>query len=142
MKAPQGYDKAKPSQVCKLNRSLYELKQASWGWNDEFSTNLQAYAFQQSAHNRCLLIKTNNGRFLALVVYVDDVLITGSDYEDIIVLKCHLDVAFNKDLGFVTYFLGVEISHSSEGTYLSQLIYITSRHYFSFRCRAIIFQTC
>lgn len=45
MRPPLGYSKAKLGQVCKLNRPLYRLKQASKGWNHEFSSKLLAYGF-------------------------------------------------------------------------------------------------
>lgn len=62
---------------------------------------------------------------MALVVYVDDVIIIGSSLSAIQALKSHLNVAFTiKDLGFIHYFLRVEISRSIIGTYLSQRKYI------------------
>ncbi|KAK6120356.1 hypothetical protein DH2020_045902 [Rehmannia glutinosa] len=122
---PDGYTKAKPGQVCLLQRSLYGLKQASREWNSEFCTTFLAYGFTQSSHDHCLFIKVTNDHFLALLVYVDDVLVTGSHTEDIQHLKSHLDDLFTiKDLGFSKYFLGVELARSSQGTYLHQRKYI------------------
>lgn len=121
----QGYHKSKPSQVCKLNHSLYGLKQASREWNQDFSKALIVYGFKQSEHDHCLFIMSSHDNFLALVVYVNDVLITSNSQANIDALKQHLDVAFTiKDLGSVHYFLGVEVSRSSIGTYLSQRKYI------------------
>lgn len=89
--------------------------------NNEFTANLLYYGFKQSEYDHCLFIKAVGGRFLALVVYVDDVFITGSKLEDIVAFKSHLDAAFTiKDMGLVTYFLGVELSRSEHGTYMSQ----------------------
>ncbi|KAK6153758.1 hypothetical protein DH2020_013397 [Rehmannia glutinosa] len=75
----------------------------------------------------CLLKRSLYGlkQFLALLVYVDDVLLTGSKDEDIQALKQFLDGLFTiKDLGFAKYFLGVEIARCSQGTYLHQRKYI------------------
>lgn len=78
IRPPPGYTKFKEGQVCKLVRSLYGLKQASCEWNAEFTSTLIDYGFQQSPHDHCLFIKANSTHFLALLVYVDDVLITES----------------------------------------------------------------
>lgn len=111
--------------MCKLQRSLYGLTQASREWNQEFTTYLLEYGFTQSGHDHYLFVKVTGSRFLGLVVYVDDVLITASDDYDISDLKTHLHSLFTiKDLGAIHYFLGVEISLSTAGTYLSQLKYI------------------
>lgn len=75
--------------------------------------------------NHYLFNKTDNGKFFALIVYVDDVLIIGNDYNDIVAWKFHLNTTFTiKNLGFVAYFLGVKITNSSAGTHLSQHKYI------------------
>lgn len=87
MQPPPGYTKAAPRQVWKLVHSLCGLKQASREWNYEFTTQLQAYGFIQSAHDHCLFTKATGNNFLALAVYVDDILITGSCLSDITALK-------------------------------------------------------
>lgn len=60
-----------------------------------------------------------------MVIYVDDVLVTGSYEQDIIDLKQYLDAIFTiKDLGYAKYFLGLEIAKNEQGTYLNQCKYI------------------
>lgn len=71
----EGYDKALSGQVCKLKKSLYGLKQASRQWNLEFCTKVQQFGFKQSTHDHCLFVKSTKASFIALIVYVDDVLI-------------------------------------------------------------------
>ena len=67
---------------------------------------------------------SNIQRFL-LVVYVDDIVITGSDYAGISSLKSFLHSTFQtKDLGQLKYFLGVEVNRSKKGFFLSQRKYI------------------
>ncbi|CAA0839906.1 cysteine-rich RLK (RECEPTOR-like protein kinase) 8 [Striga hermonthica] len=120
-----GYDKAKKGEVCLLKRSLYGLKQASRQWNIEFSDKLIAYGFKQSPHDHCLFFKHSSHGLLALLIYVDDVLITGKSLEDIENLKSYLHDLFTiKDLGQAKYFLGLEIHRTGAGTYLSQRKYI------------------
>ena len=70
MAPPEGYTKAKPGQVCKLQRSLYGLKQASRQWNLEF---------KQSKSDYSLFTRLQEGLFTFVLVYVDDLLITGND---------------------------------------------------------------
>ena len=66
----------------------------------------------------------SSGKCIYLVVYVDDIVITGSDQDDIQKLKQHLFTHFQtKDLGKLKYFLGIEIAQSSSGVVLSQRKY-------------------
>lgn len=84
MLPPSGYSKASPGQVCKLHCSLYWLKQASQQWNNEFSSKLHLFGLTQSAHDNYLFFKKSAHSFLTLFVYVDDVLITDTDTDDIL----------------------------------------------------------
>ncbi|GKB72637.1 retrovirus-related pol polyprotein from transposon TNT 1-94, partial [Tanacetum coccineum] len=122
---PEGYNKAKPGQVCKLLRSLYGLKQASRQWNQELSKFICSLGFVQSKHDHSLFVKNKDSVFTAVLVYVDDILITGNCAEDIQATKVALDQKFTiKDLGLAQYFLGIEICRSTHGTHLSQRKYI------------------
>ncbi|KAL0308794.1 UNVERIFIED_CONTAM: Retrovirus-related Pol polyprotein from transposon RE2 [Sesamum radiatum] len=120
---PEGYDKAHGGLVCRLKRSLYGLKQASWQWNIELTSKLESYGFTQSPHDHCLFTLRKDSLFLALIVYVDDVLLTGNSLDDLNAVKSYLDDLFTiKDLGNAKYFLGLELARSTQGTYLSQFI--------------------
>ncbi|CAM8911264.1 unnamed protein product [Rhodiola kirilowii] len=80
MSFPPGFFKQEKQMgmVCKLNKSLYGLKQAPRLWFNRFSDALLAYGFQQSSHDHSLFSYDHNGHFLILLVYVDDVVITGT----------------------------------------------------------------
>ncbi|KAL0458301.1 UNVERIFIED_CONTAM: Retrovirus-related Pol polyprotein from transposon RE2, partial [Sesamum latifolium] len=69
MTPSEGYD-APSEMVCKLKCFPYGLKQASRQWNLEFTTQLTAYGFQQSANDHCLFTLSSANGFLALLVYV------------------------------------------------------------------------
>lgn len=74
---PQGLTGFKKGQVCKLQKSLYGLKQAFREWNTKFSKFLISIGFQASIHDPCLFSQGYGATFIALLVYVDDAIITG-----------------------------------------------------------------
>ncbi|KAL0435616.1 UNVERIFIED_CONTAM: Retrovirus-related Pol polyprotein from transposon RE1 [Sesamum radiatum] len=89
MTPPEGYI-VKPGLVCKLERSLYGLKQASRQWNVELTVKLKAFGFIQSAHDHCLFTRQTASGLMVLMVYVDDILVTGSCLAEIQVVKDYL----------------------------------------------------
>lgn len=118
---PPGYTKASPGQVCHLQRSLYGLKQASRQWNSELTQKLISVDFQQSKHDHCLFTKGTGHHFIALLIYVDDILVTSPSLQLITDIKTFLHKSFTiKDLGDAKYFLGLEIARSPQGMYISQ----------------------
>ncbi|KAL0392792.1 UNVERIFIED_CONTAM: Retrovirus-related Pol polyprotein from transposon RE1 [Sesamum radiatum] len=122
----EGYTKAMHGQVCKLKRSLYGLKQASRQWNLELTTKLLEFSFHQSPHDHCLFVKRSDKHFLALLVYVNNILLTGSSISDIDEVKAYLDRLFTiKDLGPAKYFLGLQLARSSHGFLITQTKYLT-----------------
>jgi hypothetical protein len=128
MSLPPGFhSKGEPypsDTVCKLQKSLYGLKQASRQWFSKFSTTLLHHGFTQSKADYSLFTKQKGSCFIALLVYVDDILIASNSAEDVAALKSYLDSQFKlKDLGLVRYFLGLEIARSSKGISISQRKY-------------------
>ena len=108
-----------------MQRSLYGLKQASRQWNLEHTKFLQTHGFSQSKSDYSLFTRVHQGLSIFVLVDVDDLLITGSDSAGIAHLKQTLHHTFTiKDLGLASYFLGIEISRSSQGTLLNQRKYI------------------
>jgi hypothetical protein len=110
--------------VCHLRRSLYDLKQAPWAWFQHFASVVTAADFSISAHDLALFIHVSPSGRTLLLLYVDDMIITGDDPEYIAFVKARLSDQFlMSDLGPLRYFLVIEIS-MSEGFFLSQEKYI------------------
>ncbi|KAL0412091.1 UNVERIFIED_CONTAM: Retrovirus-related Pol polyprotein from transposon RE2 [Sesamum latifolium] len=125
MVPPEGYTKAGHGLVCRLKKSLYGLKQASRQWNIEFTSKLEAFGFKQSSHDHCLFTMHTASSFLALIVYVDDVLLTGDSLANLSAVKQYLDDLFTiKDLGQAKFFLGLELARSAHGTFITQKKYL------------------
>lgn len=101
MNPPEGYEKTRSSQVYKLKRSLYGLKQVGRQWNKEFTAKIKQFSFFQSPYDHCLFVKGFDDSFLALLVYVDDILLTGAQEKLIMQVKKFLQDQFTiKDLGY------------------------------------------
>lgn len=108
----------------RLHKSLYGLKQASRQWLAKFSEAICSAGYVQSKADYSLFIRKQGKSFTVLLIYVDDILITGNDPESISVLKKFLHNKFRlKDLGDLKYFLGIEISASNNGIFISQRKY-------------------
>ncbi|KAL0290184.1 UNVERIFIED_CONTAM: Retrovirus-related Pol polyprotein from transposon RE2 [Sesamum angustifolium] len=101
------------------------VTQASRQWNIEFTSELEKFGFRQSAHDYCLFIKHSGSKFTALLVYIDDVLLTGTSLEALQAVKAYLHRLFTiKDLDFAKYFLGLELARSTHGTCVMQTKYL------------------
>lgn len=127
MALPPGFEDVYGKQnVCKLKRSLYGLKQSPRAWFDRFSKAIKNFNFTQSQADHTLFFKRSQGeKITVLIVYVDDIIITGNDSEGIQSLKDYLGREFEiKDLGLLKYFLGMEIARSKAGIAVTQRKYI------------------
>ncbi|XP_031275380.1 uncharacterized protein LOC116133837 [Pistacia vera] len=125
MDLPPGLRRQGENTICRLQKSLYGLKQASRQWNEKFSKALTGIRFVQSKHDYALFTWNKGKTFIALIIYVDDILITGNDETGIKSLKEHLNRQFRiKDLGEPKYFLGIEIARSPAGISLCQRKYV------------------
>ncbi|XP_031267559.1 uncharacterized protein LOC116125995 [Pistacia vera] len=125
MDIPPGLQRQKENIVCLLQKSLHGLKQASRQWNEKFTKALTSNGFLQSEHDYAFFLKRKGNSFIALIIYIDDILITGNDEVAIKSLKEHLNKHFHiKDLGEPKYFLGIEIARSHIGISLSQRKYV------------------
>ncbi|WZZ08512.1 hypothetical protein YC2023_094433 [Brassica napus] len=113
-----------PNAVCKLNKYIYGQKQASRQRFLKFSSTLVSLGFQTSRSDHTLFIQRTSGRYLAILVYVDDIIIASSNDEDVDSFKKSLADHFKlRDLGPLRYFLGLEIARSSSSILVSQRKY-------------------
>ncbi|CAM8951298.1 unnamed protein product [Rhodiola kirilowii] len=126
MKLPPGFYQKEKSQgqVCKLLKSLYGLKQASRQWFAKFSEALLDFGFHKSMNDYSLFTLERGDDFIILLVYVDDVLLTGTSQSIIDEIKSYIHHKFQiKDLGVLKYFLGMEVARSPTGIFLNQRKY-------------------
>ncbi|XP_073224731.1 uncharacterized protein [Cicer arietinum] len=124
MQLPPGISTTNPTHVCKLLKSLYGLKQSSRQWFAKFSTALCSIGYSESASNHSLFTKSSTNKFTALLIYVDDVIVSGNDIAEIHFIKDFLNKTFKiKDLGYLKYFLGLEVARSKAGLHISQRKY-------------------
>lgn len=122
--ADKGTGTTKPTLVCKLHKALYGLKQAPRLWFSKLSLTLLSSDFKQSKSDYSLFLKQTSTSMLAVLVYVDDLLLCGSNMSVITDLKHMLSTQFHmKDLGPIHYFLGLEVDRSSSGFFISQKKY-------------------
>ncbi|RVW93300.1 Retrovirus-related Pol polyprotein from transposon RE1 [Vitis vinifera] len=107
--------------VCRLKKALYGLKQSPRAWFGKFSKEIQAFGMNKSEKDHSVFYKKSAAGIILLVVYVDDIVITGNDHAGISDLKTFMHSKFHtKDLGELKYFLGIEVSRSKKGMFLSQ----------------------
>lgn len=127
MQLPQGFhheEKKEAPKVCKLIKSLYGLKQASRQWNVKLTNALLAADFTQSHLDYSLMTKKTSKGVVIVLIYVDDLLITGSNAQLIEEAKQVLKDNFKiKDLGPLRYFLDIEFARNSEGIVMHQRKY-------------------
>lgn len=114
-----------PSQVCRLCKSLYGLRQAPRCWFSKFTTTLCKYGFVQSYADYSLFTHISGDDFLCVLIYVDDLLITGHFTSCIAKFKRYLSSCFHmKDHGPLKHFLGIKVARNSTGIYLRKRKYI------------------
>jgi len=126
MQQPPGFvNTALPTHVCRLHKSLYGLKQAPRAWYMQLSDFLMTIGFRASKVDTSLFILNGTHDICYLLVYVDDIIITGNNSELIHRLITLLNLEFKlRNLGYARYFLGIEVSPTSMGLVLSQHKYV------------------
>ncbi|KAM1074315.1 hypothetical protein ACFX2B_019087 [Malus domestica] len=128
MTQPEGFvSKSEKPKVCKLQRSIYGLKQASRSWNIRFDTEIKTFGFAQNEDDNCVYQKVVGEAVVFLVLYVDDILLFGNDTAVLSSVKVWLSKTFHmKDLGDASYVLGIKLyrDRSRKLIGLSQSMYI------------------
>ena len=101
------------NKVCHIRHVLYGLKQVPRAWFAKFSSTIFCLGYMTSHYDSALFLHHTNKCIILLLLYVDDMIITGDDLSEIQELKDFLSQQFEmKDLGHYSYFLGLEITHS------------------------------
>lgn len=124
MQIPPGLSIKDPNLVCRLQRSLYGLKQTSRQWFTRLSSFLISHGFRQSTSDHSLFLRFTDNVTTALLVYVDDIILTSNNIDEIQSITALLDQTFKiKDLGNLKFFLGLEIARTAQGIHLCQRKY-------------------
>ena len=126
MDQPKGY--VQNNGTCKLNKSLYGLKQSGRNWNlllHEFFTSNKLI---QSKYDPCVYTYRNGSDLAYILLWVDDIVIAGSSKSCIDKIKGMCFNRFNmKDLGPISWFLGIEFQQSDGVITMSQSKYLLSK---------------
>ncbi|KAG8477106.1 hypothetical protein CXB51_030102 [Gossypium anomalum] len=112
--------------VCRLQKALYGLRQAPRAWFDKLKRFLISVGFTGSRSDASLFVRLASGTTVYVLVYVDDIIITGDNLATINSFIQQLHAMFSpKDMGDLHYFLGVEVTRSSSGSvHLCQRKYV------------------
>ncbi|GJT95192.1 zinc finger, CCHC-type containing protein [Tanacetum coccineum] len=113
------------SKVCKLKKSLYGLKQAPKQWHQKFDDVVLSNGFSLNQADKCVYSKFDaSSKGVIICLYVDDMLIFGTDQDQVNKTKEFLSSTFDmKDLGEAEVILGIRIKRGNNGTSVSQLEY-------------------
>lgn len=111
--------------MYRLKKALYGLKQSPRAWFKRFRGVMLKIGYRQCHADHTLFVNHQSGKVIALIVYVDDIVVTGDDHYEINHLKGFLGKEFEiKDLGPLKYFLGIEVARSKNGIFLAQRKYV------------------
>ncbi|KAL5817912.1 hypothetical protein ACOSQ3_026290 [Xanthoceras sorbifolium] len=126
MQPPPGYPHS-GKQICRLRRAFYGLRQGPRARFEKFSSVVAHQSFTSSPHVTALFIRRSSAGITLIFRYVDDIIITGDDSTGIRSLQHFFSQHFEmKDLGTLSYFLGLKVTSSSDGYYLSQAKYASN----------------
>jgi len=107
--------------VLRLRKALYGLRQAPRTWNSKLDATLASLGFSKCATKHALYGKSTERGSLIVGVYVDDLIITGSEQRDIDDFKREMKGRFcMSDLGLLTYYLGIEVEQGRDAITLRQ----------------------
>ena len=131
LEQPQGFVKRGQNGetlVCKLNKSIYGLKQAAKNWYEALKNLLISSGFHRSRNDYCLFVRKDaDGIFSYVLVWVDDIIVAGASNEIIDEIKSLLEKNFKMDdRGELHWFLGMRILRSEDGITVDQEKYIAN----------------
>ena len=129
---PDGFiEKGQEHMLCKLQRSIYGLKQTSRSWNTRFDQAIKSYGFYQCPFESCVYKKCDGSVVVFLVLYVDDILLIGNNMGALSSIKVWLSIRFDmKDLGEASDILRIKLLRErkqrmlglSQATYIDQIL--------------------
>ncbi|KAG7548326.1 Integrase catalytic core [Arabidopsis suecica] len=122
MEQPPGFESREhPDHVCKLKKALYGLKQAPRAWYGKVAQFLQFCGYEASNSDPSLFFKKKGGVHVVVLLYVDDMIITGNDDAEIARLQEDMSIRFEmKKLGELNNFLGLEVERVKDGIFVGQ----------------------
>ena len=132
MKQPTGFSSsANEHLVCKLNKSIYGLKQASRQWYLRFHEIISSFGFEENVMDNCIYHKVSGSKICYLVLYVDDILLATNDVGTLYEMKQFILNNFNmKDMGEASYVIDIKIHRErsrgilglSQDTYINKVL--------------------
>jgi len=139
MEQPEGFViHGQEKKVCKLDKSLYGLKQAPKQWHEKFDNLMISNEFKVNESDKCIYYKHDKNICTIISLYLDDLLIFGSNIHAIKSVKSLFRNNFDmKDLGEADVILGIKITRSDKGISLDQSHYVEKilRKYNYFDCK-------
>ena len=126
MEQPDGFvAKGQEGKVCRLLKSLYGLKQAPKQWHEKFDQTLTSAGFVVNEADKCVYYRHGGGQTVILCLYVDDILIFGTNTDVIDEVKSFLSSRFDmKDLGEASVILNIKLIKNENGIILNQSHYV------------------
>ncbi|RVW86309.1 Retrovirus-related Pol polyprotein from transposon TNT 1-94 [Vitis vinifera] len=124
MEQPEGFSAlGQEKKVCKRVKSLYGLKQAPKQWHEKFDNVMLSHGFKINECDKCVYVKDTKHGYVIVCLYVDDMLIVGSDDKMITSTKNMLNSRFDmKDMGLADVILGIKIKRTSDELILSESV--------------------
>ena len=110
MAKPLGYVAPGENMICKIKKVIYGLKQSPRAWFDKFNYSVTKEGFHKCYSDHSLFTRRRSLGSVILAVYVDDILLTGSDVDGIEMARDHLKAQFViKEMGDLGIFLGLKL---------------------------------
>jgi hypothetical protein len=138
MAQPKGFVvEGKEKLGCRLKKLIYGLKQASRQWYLKFDKTIKEFGFKENVEDNCVYAKFKNGKYVFLILYVDDILLASSDVSLLLETKKFLSSHFEiKDLGEARFVLEIEIHRDrlkgvlglSQKTYIEKVLKKINMH--------------
>jgi len=121
VKQPPGFIVGNSDKVLRLKKALYGLRQAPRAWNAKLDKELLALGFVKSNMDHAVYKRNSKTSPLIVGVYVDDLIISGPNVQDIVQFKAEMKNKFSmSDLGLLSYYLGIEVKQGDAGIVISQ----------------------